>query len=104
MCVRSSRHCLYLTSDYQELALRDQLLAKQLKNDIALATACWKKNLISTQGFCVTDSEPRLAWMPGVLDDGVEEYVDLQKRRKEVRVALCTAVVCDTCLCCLLYR
>ena len=77
-----------MLSHFQELALRDQLLAKQLKNDIALATACWKKNIVSTQNFCVTSSEPRVAWMPGVLDDGIEEYVDLHKRRKEVGVAI----------------
>lgn len=75
---------LLFASIKQEASLRDELLAKQLKNDIAHATATWKKNMMETRNFCMTDTEPRIAWIPGVVDDMTHRYVDMGKWSEKI--------------------
>lgn len=70
----------------QEIELRDQLLLRQFKNDVALSAASWKKNLLSTMSYCFTEAKPRVAWLPGVTDASVRPFVDLTKRQLEVNV------------------
>ena len=40
--------------------------------------------MLSTQSFCFTETSPSLAWRPGVTDDGVRQYIDMDKRRIQV--------------------
>lgn len=34
----------------------------------------------------MTDTEPRIAWLPGINDGPISRYVDMDKRRKEIEV------------------